>query len=391
MARRRRRKRIITTSRTLLVCLVIGGCWLWLYRIDKAETENVNHLALATPDIVVPAPQPTKLLARTEPEEKAPQPAESPKPQDALTSTPMATNSTVIPTTAPSNPSPTQEPAEKSGPPKAYMDTLPVTGATPPASAGSAPPTSGDPVPTLIQKAQQALSSGDVLAARTHFSEALMLDPDGPESDVLRDELSRLGEETIMSARILPQDPLVDRYIIKDGDSLAKIAAQYFVSSDLLARINGIADKNRIRAGQTIKTIKGPFSAMASKSKFRLDLMVQDVLVKSYKVGLGADGSTPTGEWRVATKLVNPTYYPPRGGDILSADDPTNPLGERWIGLVGVSGEALGQERYGIHGTIEPDSIGKNASMGCIRLRNSDVEMLYEFLVEKHSTVTIGD
>ncbi len=194
-----------------------------------------------------------------------------------------------------------------------------------------------------------------------------------------------------MSSKIVPNDPLVDRYVIKDGDSLVKIAAQYFVSSDLLARVNGIADKHRIRSGQTIKVVKGPFRASVSKSKFRLDLYLQDVLVKSYTVGLGADGSTPTGEWRVGTKLVNPTYYPPRGGDILSADDPTNPLGERWIGLIGVSGEALGQERYGIHGTIEPDSIGKNSSMGCIRLRNSDVEVLYDFLVEKQGTVTITD
>ena len=73
----------------------------------------------------------------------------------------------------------------------------------------------------------------------------------------------------------------------------------------------------------------------------------------------------------------------------MAADDPKNPLGERWIGLTGIEGSAVGQERYGIHGTIEPESIGKNTSMGCIRMRNEDVEFLYRCLIEKHSTVTV--
>ena len=76
--------------------------------------------------------------------------------------------------------------------------------------------------------------------------------------------------------------------------------------------------------------------------------------------------------------------------DLLSAArGGQNPLGERWIGLEGVSGEALGQKRYGIHGTIAPESIGMSVSLGCIRMYNEDVEALYTYLVEKHSTVEI--
>jgi len=41
-----------------------------------------------------------------------------------------------------------------------------------------------------------------------------------------------------------------------------------------------------------------------------------------------------------------------------------------------------GPERsgYGLHGTNVPSSIGKNASHGCIRLRNSDVEKLFQLV-----------
>jgi lipoprotein-anchoring transpeptidase ErfK/SrfK len=76
---------------------------------------------------------------------------------------------------------------------------------------------------------------------------------------------------------------------------------------------------------------------------------------------------------------------------VIAADDPQNPLGERWIGLIGVSGGAVGQERYGIHGTIEPQSIGQSISLGCVRMYNEDVAQVYSYLVEKHSTVTILD
>ena len=114
-------------------------------------------------------------------------------------------------------------------------------------------------------------------------------------------------------------------------------------------------------------------------------------MVTHFKVGLGQDNGTPNGRWVVKNKLTNPTYYPPRGGDIISADDPQNPLGERWIGLAGIEGDAVGQLRYGIHGTNEPDTIGKNASMGCVRLHNKDVDLLFDLLIEKQSHVDVRD
>lgn len=47
-------------------------------------------------------------------------------------------------------------------------------------------------------------------------------------------------------------------------------------------------------------------------------------------------------------------------------------FGSRWMGLNVPWGI------YGIHGTNKPGSIGFNASAGCIRMRNSDIEDLYD-------------
>ena len=44
----------------------------------------------------------------------------------------------------------------------------------------------------------------------------------------------------------------------------------------------------------------------------------------------------------------------------------------------------------GIHGTIDPNSIGKQESLGCIRMRNEDVAIVFEMLVDSKSTVTVN-
>ncbi len=267
---------------------------------------------------------------------------------------------------------------------------IPEKGAGPAKTPSSqTEPTRAKRVESLVAAADQALSRSDLVAARAHFSEAMALGIDDPELSRARGELTRIGSETIFSPRVHEGDPFVVRYIIKPGDTLAKLAKANKVSADLLAEINGIANKDLIRAGQTIKIVKGPFRAIIDRASYSLDVYLGTTFVKHYRVGLGADGSTPAGEWRVKTKLKDPTYYPPRGGRIIHADDPKNPLGERWIGLEGVSGEALGQQRYGIHGTIEPESIGRNSSLGCIRMFNEDAEALYTYLVTRHSTVTV--
>ena len=106
----------------------------------------------------------------------------------------------------------------------------------------------------------------------------------------------------------------------------------------------------------------------------KLALLEGDRVVKIYKVAVGAAVSpSPNGEFRIAQRLENPTYYKP---GVVIGPGKDNPLGPRWIGL-DVKG-------FGIHGTNRPDSIGKNASHGCVRLRNHDIEDLY-------ARVRVGD
>ena len=242
---------------------------------------------------------------------------------------------------------------------------------------------------SLLVAGREELVTGKWIAARQHLSEAMQLGVEPSELPQLRADLTRIGDETVFSSRVYDQDPLVGRHIIQPGETLGIIAQRFEITAGILGRINGIKDVNRIRAGQTIKIIHGPFHVDVNKKRHRLDVLLGTTYVRTYRVGLGADDSTPTGTWKVASKLENPAFYPPRTGRIISADDPKNPLGEHWIGLEGLGGEALGQLRYGIHGTIEPDSIGRSVSLGCIRMHNADVAFLFDLMVVDSSRVEV--
>jgi lipoprotein-anchoring transpeptidase ErfK/SrfK len=113
-------------------------------------------------------------------------------------------------------------------------------------------------------------------------------------------------------------------------------------------------------------------------------------MVASLPCGLGENDSTPVGTFRVrkGSKLVDPAWTNPRTGEKFASNDPKNPIGERWIGLEGTTPETAKFTGYGIHGTTEPQSIGKQMSMGCVRLGDAEVEVAYE-LIGEQSTVVI--
>jgi lipoprotein-anchoring transpeptidase ErfK/SrfK len=98
----------------------------------------------------------------------------------------------------------------------------------------------------------------------------------------------------------------------------------------------------------------------------KLVLLEGDRILKVYDVAVGkASTPSPHGEFKIVARAVNPVWRNVGPG-------PDNPVGTRWLGL-SVKG-------YGIHGTNAPNSIGKATSHGCIRMRNRDVEELFELV-----------
>ncbi|HUB26316.1 MAG TPA: L,D-transpeptidase family protein [Tepidisphaeraceae bacterium] len=245
---------------------------------------------------------------------------------------------------------------------------------------------------------QARVAAGQLLDARSGLNDALQSGHlSSTDVDAARSLLQQINQTLVFSGKAFAGDEYCATYIVRQGDSLAKIAMANDTTWQLLSRINHL-DPRRLRYGAKIKVVKGPFFAVVRKSAYRLDAYLGalpgktgSMYVTSFPVGLGKDNSTPTGLWAIGphAKLKHPTYYPPEGGDAIDADDPKNPLGGYWIGLTGIDGQALGAESYGIHGTIDPNSIGHQSSMGCIRLRNDDIAMVFDLLVEGKSLVQV--
>jgi lipoprotein-anchoring transpeptidase ErfK/SrfK len=100
-------------------------------------------------------------------------------------------------------------------------------------------------------------------------------------------------------------------------------------------------------------------------------VLVEDgKVVKMYPVAVGKHSTpSPSGSFHIASHVVNPIYS--HDGKVVGPGA-SNPVGTRWMGL--------GYKGYGIHGTNHPESIGHAASHGCIRMRNHDVEELFELV-----------
>jgi len=273
----------------------------------------------------------------------------------------------------------------------------------------SAPSVSDDlgPIQALVAQARAALDQNQPLLARRLLNRALHdVRAGAAQRARIRQRLSGLNERLVFSPLVIEGDPIASRYIVQPGDTLSKIAVEQNLQIDwrLLLRINDISDPRRLRAGQTIKLVRGPFDAMIDKSEHRLDLYARlsdsadaepqhRLFIRSFNVGLGKYQSTPPGLWvvREDSKLINPPWTNPRTGEYYSADNPENPIGERWIGLQGIDEKTRQMSGYGLHGTIEPESIGQNVSMGCVRLSPDGVAILYEMLSEGVSRVRIVD
>ncbi|WP_414714899.1 L,D-transpeptidase family protein [Sporomusa sp.] len=104
---------------------------------------------------------------------------------------------------------------------------------------------------------------------------------------------------------------------------------------------------------------QGEVSVIVKIPERVLELYDSNGLYKQYRIAVGkSDTPTPIGDWKVVWKDYNwGTGF-----------------GTRWMGINVPWGI------YGIHGTNKPWSIGKFASHGCIRMRNSDAEQLFEWV-----------
>jgi lipoprotein-anchoring transpeptidase ErfK/SrfK len=289
----------------------------------------------------------------------------------------------------------------------------------------AAPIGANDKGPSLIAKAETLLD-------RAHFSPGEI---DGLDGDNFHSAVRAFQESSILAVTgnldagtwnaLASNDtaPVLKAYTISDADvsgpftkvipirleemaklpglsytgPLAELAEKFHMAQSLLRRLNPLADFERagteilvadvpemnLRPGlRTFEVVqpendKAPIAATIVVDKPAHNLRAYDRearLLGYYPATMGSEEKpAPSGVFKVRGVTWNPEYhYDPKFAwkevktkqKLTSGPGPNNPVGLVWIDLTAPS--------YGIHGTPQPEEIGKTESHGCIRLTNWD-------------------
>ena len=228
----------------------------------------------------------------------------------------------------------------------------------------------------LLTQAKELETKDNLLDARVIYQRLISEFSNSAEVMNWQKKIEDINIKLLFSPIVTPKSRL---YTIKPGDTLNKIAKEFRTTADLIMKSNHLRS-DRIVPGRKIKVWLAPFSILIDKSQNTLMLKSEEEIIKTYIISTGKDNSTPLGNLKITTKLLNPTWF--KAGAVVPPGSPENILGTRWLGF-----DLPG---YGIHGTTEPQTLGKQVTQGCIRMLNPDVEELYS-IVPVGTEVTIVD
>ncbi len=271
-----------------------------------------------------------------------------------------------------------ERPASPSG--SASSDLALPTAPNEPAAPVLEPTISTPESQAAISDAQAAIAGGQLVGAKAILDKVVATSSD-PQAIKL---LGEVNMKLLKSALMMPGK---EYYVIQPGDYLQKIAKKFNTTVALIKAMNGLKTDN-IRAGARLLVYNSNFTIRVSKTHNRLDLLMDGKLFKRYSVGTGKFGKTPAVEFFIVDKIAEPPWTRPSDNRQIEYGDPENVLGTRWMALKAEDHPEL--TGFGIHGTWERDSIGKQSSAGCIRMLNENVEELFD-LVPRKTTVIISD
>ncbi|MFA5090614.1 MAG: L,D-transpeptidase family protein [Candidatus Omnitrophota bacterium] len=229
---------------------------------------------------------------------------------------------------------------------------------------------------SLFAKARTLEEKGSLLEAKSAYQRLINDFPNAKEIAEWQRKAEDINIKLLFSPILIPKSVI---YEIKPGDSLTKIAREFKTTTELIQKSNNLTD-DKIFPGKKIKVWTAPFNIIVDKSQNLLILKTDEEIIKTYTVSTGLNNSTPVGNFRIVNKIQNPTWF--KAGAVVPASSPENILGSRWLGF-DIAG-------YGIHGTTEPQNLGKQVTQGCVRMSNQDVEELYA-VVAVGTGVTIVD
>jgi lipoprotein-anchoring transpeptidase ErfK/SrfK len=176
------------------------------------------------------------------------------------------------------------------------------------------------------------------------------------------------------------------------GSALEMIAERFRANPKLIMKLNPGVDWDNILPGTSL-TVPSAVPEIPAGRVARLHIYLDEHVLQAVDetgrvlfhcpVSIARNvEKRPVGELHVVVVIPDPNYtfdpevFPevPEGKELgrrlIIPPGPNNPVGVAWIGL--------DRTGYGIHGTPDPEKVGRTESHGCFRLANWDARMLLQ-------------
>jgi lipoprotein-anchoring transpeptidase ErfK/SrfK len=217
----------------------------------------------------------------------------------------------------------------------------------------------------------------------------------------------RIAARDVETIGVLPTQPEAQSKMksLPYGSVLEFLTERYHCSPILLAALNPTLDLERLNEGDVVivpcvqpflieevppqgnyPEMKGHAgrSVRVSIKERMLEVSEGGQLIASFPVTTGSAATpTPVGKWKILGRSSRPVFRWDEGvlnhgvrtdSFFMLPPGPNNPVGVVWV--------ALNRSGIGIHGTNNPQTIGRSASHGCIRLANWDAVRFVEMVTE---------
>ncbi|MCX6900094.1 MAG: L,D-transpeptidase family protein [Verrucomicrobia bacterium] len=238
--------------------------------------------------------------------------------------------------------------------------------AAPAKTAPHATPAPSQPNREPLEKALALRDAGKLADARDALRELLT---HSSEPQLVTDAQKALGDVNMQLLLTPAPAPEKVDYVVQPGDNLGRIAKMHNTNIEVIQKVNGLRE-TIIQPAQRLRVTPTKFAVAVSKSQNTLLVSDDGKFFKLYHCGTGQYSTTPVGTFKITDRIANPPWW--KDGQTIPFGSKENVLGKYWL--------ALDIPHYGIHGTWEPETIGRQSSQGCIRLINEDVEELFIIL-----------
>ncbi|MFA6561365.1 MAG: L,D-transpeptidase family protein [Verrucomicrobiia bacterium] len=250
-------------------------------------------------------------------------------------------------------------------------ETAPSASSEPTATASAKPAAPATPAPAAanrepLEKALALRDGGKLAEARDTLRELLTKADDTQLVVEIQKALGDVNMQLLLTPAPAPEK--VD-YVVQPGDSLGRIAKMHNTTIEVIQKVNGLRE-TIIQPAQRLRVTPTKFAVAVSKTQNTLLVTDDGKFFKLYRCGTGQYSTTPVGTFKITDRIASPPWW--KDGQTIPFGSKENVLGKYWL--------ALDIPHYGIHGTWEPETIGRQSSQGCIRLINEDVEELYIIL-----------